>query len=395
MRNLYARLVTGEDLRTEALANLLERVRDSGRFGDFASRVLLADSTADRERAELVRLINDSAGDLSVVTQCRIDDGTVPDMVIFNGGDPICVVEVKIDAPIADNQLERYGSWLAARASNRYRPALVLLTHVTAPPRGFSDVRNRSFGVALRSVASWNQVAEWFSMLCAEEDGVDEPLKSLAGEFGEYLKEEAMPTIDDAAIARQYLAHSHRRLTEAVGAMSVGYDFPDNWSPGSGAVSKAVGIWKYHYPEQDHKTRYVYFGLCFKPADENDDALHGYIRYENDSLQEPKPVVIGDGFFAFVCVCGPAEEFERIPGFTRSRWYEQKDGELVRSEGGLAVDSTGWWHYSGGPGDWGGYARICSLQELTDADGRLGYGLNNWSHRAFEKTVSLWDALFG
>ena len=399
--NMYDRLVAGEDLRTEALANLLERVLagdqepHTRRFGEFVSRVLLADVTDDQERKEFVRWMNDSATNLSVVTQYRIDDGTVPDMVLFNCGDPVCVVEVKIDAPIGENQLEGYGRWLAAKANNRYRPALVLLTHVTAPPPGFTDGRNGSYSVDLRSVASWNTVAEWFAELCAEEDGVVEPLKSLAGEFGEYLKEEAMPTLDDAAIARQYLAHSQGRLIEAVENMQVSYDFPEHWSPGGRPVSKAVGIWKYHCPEQDHGTRYVYFGLCFKPADENDETLYGYTRYENNSIEHPKPVVIGDGFYAFVCIYGPAVDFERVPGFDKNRWYERKDGKLVESRDGVSADSTGWWHHSGGLGGWGGYARIYSLQELLDGDGRLGNGLKNWSHRAFEKTVSLWNAVFG
>lgn len=395
MRNIYARLVTGEDSRTEALADLLERVRDAGKLGDFVSRVLLADVTAEQERAEFARWVSDSAGNFSIVTQYRIDDGTVPDMVIFNGGDPVCVVEVKIDARIGANQLEGYGRWLAARANHRYRPALVLLTHVTAPPPGFIDGRNGSYGVDLRGVASWNAVAEWFAELCVEQDGLDEPLKSLAGEFGAHLKEEAMSTLDDAAIARQYLARSQRRLSQAVEDMQLGYDFPGQWRRGRGVVSKAVGIWKYHYPDPPVEDPYVYSGLCFKPADENDGALHGYIRYENDSINEPKPVVIGDGFYAFVGILGSAGRLERVPGFTKSRWYEWTDGKLVKSNDGVAVDSTGWWHYSGGLGGWGGYARICSLQELVDVDGRLGNGLKSWSHESLEKTVSLWSAVYG
>ena len=399
MKNLYARLVAGENPRTEALADLLERIlagdrkRNTKRFGDFVSQVLLADATDEEEKAHFVRWINESATVLSVVTQFRIDGGTVPDMVILNGRDPVCVVEVKIDAAIGKNQLEEYGNWLAARAGARHKRALVLLSHVTPAPPRFTDRGSKSFGVELRSVASWNTAAEWFAELCLEEDSVDEPLKSLAGEFGEFLKEDAMPTLDDAAIARQYLAQSQRKLSQAVENMQAGYRFPQDWSRGR-VVTGAVGIWKYLYPEQDRISRYVYCGLCFKPTAENDDALHGYVRYENGSINDPKPVVIGDGFYAFVCIFATAKDCRYVPGFSKNRWYERKDGKLVRSESLRMVDSTGWWHYSVVGGARAGYARICPLQDLLDGDGRIGAELKHWTHGDLRKTVSLWNALF-
>ena len=320
MSNLYARLVAGEDQRTEALADLLERVlradrKENGRrFGDFVARVLLADAKDDQGKAAFLHSLEQSPDALSIATQYRIDDGTIPDMVIFNGSDPVCVVEVKIDAAIGEGQVAGYGRWLAEGARKRYTPALVLLTHVTPPPARFAQAELGSFGVKLRSVASWNAAADWFAVLGSEENAVDEPLKTLAQEFGEFLREEAMPTLDDAAIARHYLAHSHRKLTEAVVNMQAGYGFPHHWTVGRGVYEQEVGIWKYHYPEEDHNTRYVYCGLCFKPCDENDDALHGFARYENGSVDDPKPVVIGDGFYAFVCIDGTADDCRHIPG---------------------------------------------------------------------------------
>ena len=403
MRNLYSRLVTNENARTEALVNLLERVldgdreRNTRRFGDFVSRVLLAYATDEHRREAFVRWINDSATSLSVVTQYRIDGGTVPDIVIFNWGDPACVVEVKIDSPIGENQLEGYGGWLAERAGHRYEPALVLLTHVTPAPAGFTDRRCGSFSVALRSVASWNTVAEWFTELYLEEDGVDEPLKSLAGEYGEFLEEYVMATLDDVAIARHYWAQSHQRLRQAVENMYAEYPFPDHWRRGQGLPKGAVGIWKYHYPEEDPDTRYVYCGLSFKPVDENDETLRGYARYENGSIDQPTQVSIGDGFYAFVSIYAQAEDCRRIPGFTENCWYERQDGTLVETEDGPTVDSTGWWHFSdadGGQRHRAAYARICPLQDLLDADGRIGNKLNTWTHEALDKTVSLWNALF-
>ena len=156
MTNLYSRLVSGEDQRTEALTDRLERIltedrkKGTRRFGCFVSRVLLADATDEPAKADLLRRINNLEVGLSVVTQHRIGDGSIPDMVIFDGSDPLCVVEVKIDAPRGENQLEGYGRWLAkranqARANHRYKPALVLLTHVTSAPAGFTDRGNEIY----------------------------------------------------------------------------------------------------------------------------------------------------------------------------------------------------------------------------------------------------------
>ena len=163
----------------------------------------------------------------------------------------------------------------------------------------------------------------------------------------------------------------------------------------SGLEEGQVGIWKYHYPIRDKRFPYVYCGFCFKPVDENDDALYGYIRYENGSIDGLKPVVIGDGFYAFVCIWATVADCRRVPGFSKNRWYERKDGDLVGSEDGPSVDSTGWWHFSDEDNDKAGYARISPLQNLLDGDGRLGNEVINWAHGALEETVSLWNALFG
>ena len=346
MTNLYSRLVSGEDQRTEALADLLERIltedreRGARRFGDFVSRVLLADVTDKQAKEDLLGRINDPVSVLSVVTQYRIGDGSIPDMVIFDGSDPICLVEVKVDAPLGEDQLEGYGRWLAETANNRCKPALILLTHVTSAPPGFTDRGNGNFSVELRSVAFWNTVAEWFAELGVEEDGVDEPLKSLAAEFGEFLREEeAMPTLDDVAIARTYFALSHRKLTQAVDNMQVGYEFPQHWRHGRRLEFEQVGIWKFHYPIQGKQFPYVYCGLCFKPADENDDALYGYIRYENDAIDDPNPVAIEDGCYAFVCIWATAEDCRRVPGFMENCWYDRKDGKLVVTKDSPPLDS--------------------------------------------------------
>ncbi len=396
MTNLYARLVMGEDDRTEALADLLERLladdrqQAARRFADFISAILLGGATDLSAKEAFLRLVNGTPNSISVTTQLQIADGTIPDLVILSGSDPICVVEVKIDASIGERQLEGYGTWLNDQAGDRYEPALVLLTESTDAPGEFRGPGERGYGVGLRSVAYWHDVADWFGILGRAEDSVGEPLSTLAHEFSEFLREGAMATLDDAAMARLYLAESKRKVTEAVGSMQVGYPFPDHWAAGRGVYEQAVGIWKYHYPEEDRNTRFLYCGLCFNPADKNDGALHGYTRYENDSADDPTPVVIGDGLYAFVCIDTPAEDCAYIPGFANSRWFERRGGVLVPSEAGPSLDTTGWWHYSSGAGGRSGYARIRALQDLLDDDGRMGARLKEWTHGALSYAVQFW-----
>ena len=400
MSNLYARLVKGEDDRTEALADLLERVlsrdreRNTARFMEFVSGALLARATDEAEKSHLLQAISGSPAGLSIATQYRIPEGTIPDMVIFNGREPVCAVEVKIDAALQEGQLEGYGAWLKGQAGDGYGRALVLLTQFTEAPDDFRDGGTERYGVALRSVAFWQDVADWFAALGRGDDGVDEPLRTLAREFAEFLKEEAMPMLDDVAVARNYLAHSQRKLKQAVENMQGGYEFPSHWSKGHGLGVGAVGIWKYHYPEQDHNTRWVYCGLCFKPADENDATLHGYARYGNANGGQPKPRTIRDGYYAFVCIDATSHDCRRIPGFDENGWFDRGAGGLVESADPLSVDSTGWYHYFSEEAGRGGYARIRPLQDLLDEDGRIGNDLGKWTEGALSKTVRLWEALF-
>ena len=401
MSNLYARLVAGEDERTEALADLLERIlvadrrENKARFGDFVAGVLLARATDVSGKTALVNSLREAPGALSVVTQYRINDGSIPDLVILSGGDPVCVVEVKIDAEIGSGQLEGYGNWLRKMAAEESKAALVLLTHVTPVPEEFRRPQEEGrYGVKLRSVAYWNQVSEWFADLGRAETGVDEALRTLAGEFGEFLRKEAMPTLDDAAMARKYLAESRRKLTDAVTNMQAGFEYPEDWRVGRGLVERPVGIWKYHYPGGSDDARYVYCGLCFKPIDDKDDALRSYKRYENDVVDDPEPFEIGDGFYAFVCIDATSAECRRVPGFTNNRWFGRDADALVPVEDGPNVDSRGWWHHWWVDGGRSGYARICELQQLLDADGRMGNELTKWTHCALKRTEELWNALF-
>ncbi len=261
MTNLYRRLVKYENGRTEALADLLERLlskdreKNTTRFQEFVSEVLLAEPTDEARKACLLDMLDNSLADLSIETQHRILQGRIPDIVVFNRDRPIFIVEVKIGAKIGGGQLEDSGAFLEADGNPT---ALVLLTHSTPAPDEFTDPACNDYHVSLRSVASWNNTAAWFEKLSHEGNGVDEPLKDRTREFSEFLKEYNMPTLDDFAIARLYLADSHDALTGAVESMGDGYKFPNGWgewrnrnADDSGIEHKPVGLCKWYKYDQD------------------------------------------------------------------------------------------------------------------------------------------------
>ena len=395
MVNLYARLVKDENSRTEALVDLLERIlekdqeADAARFGHFISEILLNQPTNGEEKISFLGILgNMPLSALSIKTQYRTPTGVIPDIVVFNGDRPICAIEVKIDAPLGEEQLESYDTFLQQTA-NGNPTALVLLTQSTQPPEGFTNPDSRAYRTSLRSHASWGKVAKWFEEL-SQESAIDEPLKTLAREFGEFLKEDTMPTLDDVARARLYLTHSHWALIEAVKAMTDGCQLPAAWSArkkGNTRIGR-VGISTRISP-RDNDPHSVTYGLCFNPVDENDDYLHGCQRYENDAVNGH---TIEDGFYAFVYVAGPSNECQHIPGYSHNQWYERAGQNLVQVENGPNIDSTGWYYYCDANN--GGYAKICPIQNLLDDEGRLGDELQTWTCERLNEAVQLWNEFF-
>lgn len=396
MINLYARLVKNENARTEALVDLLERIltkdqeAEPTKFRRFISEVLLDQPTDEEEKINFLETLKNIRLDaLSIKTQYQTPTRVKPDIVIFSGNHPICAIEVKIDASLEEEQLKNYDTFLQQSAEGN-STALVLLTHITQPPEGFTEPTHRAYRTSLRSVASWNRVAKWFEELSQKSD-VDEPLKTLAREFGEFLKEDAMPTLDDVARARLYLARSHWALIAAVKNMADGYQLPDGWSAGDGRRISfgQIGISGWLSPTND-QSRWIRYGICFNPADKNDGYLHGYQRYEN-ATGDPTPVQIEDGFSAFVCVIGPSNECRKIPGYSNDQWYEQN---LVQTQNGPNANSKGWYYYCGARVPEGGYAKIRPIQELLDSDGHLRDRLQEWTHERLAEAIQLWNTLF-
>ena len=287
MSNIYRRLISKEDHWTDAFVDLLERVRDAdvcasrigeaSKFGDLLHKVLLNYATCNKLRDSFnSELQKYHLNQLSVKTRHNTGNGE-PDIVIFAEDHPVCVIEVKINAPHQHQQLQRYGRWLDENADDCCTPALVLLTQYTDPPEGFADPRSDDFGVLLRSVARWKDIADWLGEL--SRGGDREPLKSLAGELAVFLQEQEveMATLDDVVAARLYLAGPRGRLKSTVSQMLDGFEFPNGWQVVRSVKSEPVGLWKEIKNNADPNV-WLYVGLGLKPSQEDDQAIGGFIR---------------------------------------------------------------------------------------------------------------------
>ena len=398
MINLFAGLSKHkeEDRRTETLAALLERIVSSDKGGStnlflsFLSQVLLANSTNETEKDSFIDMMRNSLNDISIKTQFATSNRGTPDIIVFNGRHPICVVEVKINAPECE-QLEDYGAFLRETEERQnISTALVFLTRSTSPPIDFLDSECNRYHVKLRGVVTWGKVAEWFRKFRKQESGIDDSLKTLIYEFSEYLiKEDPMFTLDDVAITRTYYSQSHSSITRTIETIANQYTFGNDWgnlihSQKSMAISSTRNA--------RNGQGWINFGLCFKPVDETDDSLFGFYRYENIGAEfEPKIFEVKDGIYAFLRIFGGYQtyaEFQKIPGYTDNQWYDLEFEEINN----LSVNSVGWYynrssHHSSHPG----YAKIELIYNLCDIDGNFNDELQAWVHKQLDDAVDLFN----
>lgn len=136
------------------------------------------------------------------------------DILLEDDEGPLLIIEAKIAAPVgrsrgsvpqdngtdsrkADNQLARYGNWLADRCKERktrkWRGALVLLTHFTVPPEDFVSGATETYGVPFRKICRWSQVFLWITQLRERAfDIQSQQGHFLANELAEFMKERGM-----------------------------------------------------------------------------------------------------------------------------------------------------------------------------------------------------------
>lgn len=138
----------------------------------------------------------------SIVTQFSTQAHGRPDLVILLHDEPWIVFENKV-AHQVDDQLDRYGAWLASiRGAVPWR-ALVYVTHVTQPPADFSAEiwAERHHGVS-PAVTSWGRLSRLLLGLTA--DVADTLSRSLAESFYNML--ESLQMADEFPSSQSYAA---------------------------------------------------------------------------------------------------------------------------------------------------------------------------------------------
>jgi hypothetical protein len=181
------------------------------------------------------------------------------------------VIENKVSAPLAPNQLETYGKWLA-KESRGAGSALVFLTHTTPSPDEFlAQGHEGLYGVTVRAVCSWMEVYEGLHRQIPSDAFANKLLR----EFLIFLEERRMNGItkEDTNVLQAMLLKGmvpkveslFARLREQVQSQLEhrGYDFEapkkqDRWD------SQTISEWCYFNPEHKKKWRctwYVLWGL--------------------------------------------------------------------------------------------------------------------------------------
>jgi len=145
-----------EDYLTECLADLFNRF-DGSTQKKFIRRVFIPAGLQSKWDE-----FSSAFDTLRMETQHAILNGRI-DIVVFAGGDPVIVIENKIDAPISVNgdgndQLAIYGRWIIASKRNAFPGVVCLLTYLTEPNEGFMDGDKKSGG-AIPHVERWSSVA--------------------------------------------------------------------------------------------------------------------------------------------------------------------------------------------------------------------------------------------
>lgn len=237
MRSLYSELFScqptqlrtpRENFLTQALADLLNRFSAEAHLGIV--RELLSSSEHSGSDSMLASILETLAKHKSIwITQktAYLDNETSPrylDLVLECGGQPLIVIENKLDADYTDEQLPAYGKWLSQEQEGGSNHALILLTRWRPSPDDFLNREGESYGNGFRSVYKWSALHRWLKNELPRIGGSQECI-FLANEFVQFLEDEKMSnalSMADLALA-QLSVRPLRIIQDLVGEI----DFPD------------------------------------------------------------------------------------------------------------------------------------------------------------------------
>jgi hypothetical protein len=304
-----------EPYLTNAFADLLNRLSQSdvSIVNRFVVEVLLAPGTrtsgpaADASLAKL-RARLDCARYIEWTPEKHQGNAGRPDLelTIKAGGPPVLFVEVKLGAKLEEDQLGRYGRNLKEQYRGDASPAaaVVLLTHSTPPPYGFSDEDpTKSYGVPLRAVCYWPTVYDWVShaTVAGAGDG-DAFLRVLIEEFKTFLAEHKMDTLNAADIqALDALFHAGTEpkitsfLSQSVRALEPWLREKyrlDDPKADPFEYTEGRGIWKWCRDASNRpKDWFIAWGLCapasFFEEQSLSDELAAFVHLGCDDAESP------------------------------------------------------------------------------------------------------------
>jgi len=306
-----------ENFLSEGIRDLLDRLSRQQAteliFGLFLNeRRRTTDIAASRSLGSLRNRLASSAS-IHWETQCAIGfDGRtrMPDLSAFGSAGRILAIEVKVDQPLADQQLEHYGGGLVEE--NRFDPdlgcALIFLTHTTTIPNDFLRPSGTSkYHAPLRGACSWTDVYEWF------RNQADSNPSTFAGglirEFTEFLKENHMDSMNKTDLdaltnflscgTQSKIAPLLRRTRDVIApTVSQRYYYGRN-DIDPFAYTSGDKVWDWCYRNEKREKWYIAWGLRLGGQDTRlaisfpggDKALFGFVLVTSEKRNDALPIL--------------------------------------------------------------------------------------------------------
>lgn len=226
-----------EDFLTEAWVDLLNRL-SSDQVIDLFTTFFFEKSNFEIQH--WVNTVEEIEGEFRWETQYHItltSSKTIrrPDIVLHKGKNVVAIIENKISSGFTGieiktnrkkikwiDQLALYAEWLGNNKGNKESKALILMTHITAPPENFLT-DNSKYNVLFRSVCYWSDFFDWINKHGHYWEDAKPDATVLVNEFQELLKEKEMtteePKVSDFSSARLFLeGNAYNRIYKALRA---------------------------------------------------------------------------------------------------------------------------------------------------------------------------------